>query len=72
MSKHWQEAQEAARKTGWGNFVSTADQDAWIVGSTECSWIIFSCHRKLQLVAKTVQGVDMVLEELDLPHLGWQ
>lgn len=71
MGNHWQEAQEAARKTGWANFVSTADQKAWIAGSPERGWIILSSQHNLQLVAKTERGVEMALEELGLPALGW-
>lgn len=71
MTKHWQEAQEAARKKGGGNFVFTSDRKACIAGFSERGWIIISSLHNLKLEARTAQGVELALEELGLPPLGW-
>lgn len=70
-NKHWQEAQEAARKEGGSNFVVTPDGKAFIAGYPEYGWIIVSSTQNLKLEARTAQGVELALEELGLPSLGW-
>lgn len=71
MNQHWQEAQEAAKKTGWSNFVFDSSGQACIAGSPDRGWIILSPQHHLQLQARTEQGVDLALQELGLPLLGW-
>lgn len=71
MSKHWQEAQEALREEGWSNYVFMPDGSAAIAGYPERGWIIVDAKHNLKLEAKTSAGVEMALEELGLPSLGW-
>lgn len=69
MSKHWSEAQGEEREAGPGNFILTDDESAWMAGSPERGWIV-GTHEQC-LGAQTADGVEMVLEELGLPSLGW-
>jgi hypothetical protein len=65
---HWQEAQK--QKTGWANYIFL-DERACIAGFLKMGWIILDTQNNLKLQAKTPQGVERVLEELELPPLGW-
>lgn len=67
---HWLEAQEETLKRGPGNFVFLEDNGACIAGSEELGWRVITADN-LKLGARTAVGVDLVLEELGLPHLGW-
>jgi len=70
MSKHWQKAQEAARKEGGSNFIFLPNNKALFVGSQERGWIIQSSVHNLKLEAQTAQGVELALEELAFPPPG--
>lgn len=69
---HWQEAQEQARQRGGGNFVFSSDENACIAGLLRLGWVVLSSQHNLKLEAQTPQGVELVLEELELPSFGWQ
>ncbi len=69
MGNHWQEAQEQERAKGPGNFVFSPDEKACIAGNEKRGWMILTPDGTVEV--KTAQGVDMMLEELGLPHLGW-
>jgi hypothetical protein len=55
---------------GPGNFVFSPDEKASITGNEERGWAILSPDGSVEV--KTAQGIDIMLEELGLPHLGWQ
>jgi hypothetical protein len=59
--------------TSWAylNFVFLPDDRALIAGTPERGWIILSPRHNLKLEAQTAQGVELALEELVLPPLGW-
>lgn len=52
-----------------GNVIVTPDGKALIVGSPERGWLIVTPDRCLS--ARTAQGVELALEELDILPLGW-
>lgn len=69
MMKHWQEAQEEARATSGTNMIFTQDGKVALVGSGDRGWRIVTSETILQ--AQTAQGVDFVLEELEIIPIGW-
>ncbi|MGH2496497.1 MAG: hypothetical protein ACRDIV_17500 [Ktedonobacteraceae bacterium] len=64
----WHEAQEQQRKAG-GNAVFTPDHRGAITGYEELGWLVITCD--LSLKVRTAEGVQLALEELGLPQLGW-
>ncbi len=69
MSNHWREAQEIQRKRVGTNAVFTPDGKRAITGYEEYGWLIVTPEHSIE--ARTALGVEMVLEELELPLLGW-
>jgi hypothetical protein len=69
MDNHWQEAQEQERSKGPGNFVFSPEENACIAGNEDLGWMILTSEGSVKV--RIAQGVDMMLEELGLPYLGW-
>jgi len=69
MNNHWLEAQEQARAKGPGNFIFLPEEKACIAGYEGYGWFVLTSQGSIKV--RTPQGVDMVLEELGLPSLGW-
>lgn len=70
MSNHWQEAQKEQREKTGTNAVFLPNEQATITGYEGYGWLLVT--PELSLSAQTAQGVELVLEELDLPLLGWE
>jgi len=70
LSKHWREAQEAGREETGTNAVFLPNQEGAIVGHQGYGWLIMTPETAIQV--QTTQGVELALEELNLPSLGWR
>ena len=67
---HWQEAQKRAYEQSGTNFVFLPENRALLAGYQGYGWVVVTPERSME--AQTVQQVELVLEELLLPPLGWQ
>jgi hypothetical protein len=70
MNMHWQEAQARARASSGTNIVFLPDGKAALVGHAARGWLVVTPERGM--AARTAEGVQLVLEELRLPALGWR
>lgn len=66
---YWKEAQERQREETETNAVFLPDNQAAITGCQTTGWLIVTSEQARE--ARTEHGVTMMLEELNLPALGW-
>lgn len=69
MNNHWLEAQQQQRTEAGHNIVLSLDERNIIVGKEDRGWILLT--PKGSIPVRTAQGMDLLLEELEVPHLGW-
>lgn len=69
MANHWQEAQQKQREETGTNIVLLSDGNVALIGCKETGWMLIT--PEITWKAQTDQGVELAMEELGLPPLGW-